>query len=114
MDSAWSGAGGTRMSTDGVREDLELEEVPPPRLSRNANLQEYALALVGALELAARLGGRSAFDSLFDRGFKRLYAWSYLLAGRNAAEAETLAWDPLSEAAEALARREDAPSRPRR
>jgi len=104
------------MSADGVRGNLDqdLEKVPPPRLPRNANLHEYALALVGALELAARVGGRSAFDSLFDRGFKRLYAWSYLLAGRNAADAEALAWDTLSDAAEALARREDAPSRRRR
>lgn len=91
------------MSVDGVRGDLE--EVPPPRLSSDANLEEYALALVGALELAARMGGRSAFDSLFDRGFKRLYAWSYLLAGRNAAEAQALTWDILLDAARALARR---------
>ena len=100
------------MSIDGVRG--ELEEVPPPRLSRNANLRDYALALVGALDLAARVGGRAAFDSLFDRGFKRLYAWSYLLAGRNATDAEALTWEILSDAAEALARRGDARSRLRR
>jgi len=91
------------MSIDGLRGDQE--EVPRRRLSRNANLEEYALALVGALELAARIGGRSAFDSLFDRGFKRLYAWSYVLVGRNAAEAQALTWDTLLDAAGALARR---------
>jgi hypothetical protein len=91
------------MSVDGVRGDLE--EVPPPRLSRDANLEEYALALVGPLELAARIGGRSAFDSLFDRGFKRLYTCSYLLAGPNAAEAQALTWNILSDAAGALAQR---------
>ncbi len=97
------------MSIDGLRGDLE--QAPPLRLSKNANLEEYALALAGALELAARIGGRSAFDSLFDRGFKRLYTWSYLLAGRNAVDAEALAWDSLSDAAEALAQRGKARSR---
>jgi hypothetical protein len=96
------------MSVDGLQGDLE--EAPPPRSSRKANLEEYALALVGALDLAARIGGQSAFDSLFDRGFKRLYAWSYVLAGRNATEAEALTWDILLDAAGALARRGEARS----
>jgi hypothetical protein len=69
-------------------------------------LEEYALALLDALELAARSGGRPAFDSLFDRGFDRVYAWSYLRVGRNAKRAQALTLEILLGAARVLAQRE--------
>ena len=78
-------------------------EAPPPWLSNYPKLKEYALVLVGALELVARTGGRSVFDSLFDRGFNRVYLWSHLLVGRNAEHAQALTLDILLSAARALA-----------
>jgi hypothetical protein len=63
---------------------------------------------MAALELAARSGGRAAFDSLFDRGFDRLYAWSYLRVGRNPELAQALTMKLLMRAARALAQHEAA------
>ncbi|HBZ71189.1 MAG TPA: hypothetical protein DEP35_16235 [Deltaproteobacteria bacterium] len=74
-------------------------------MSDVSSLEEYALALVGALHLAARTGGRPAFDSLFDRGFARLYGWAYRLAERNPERAQVLTSESLLKAAQALARR---------
>lgn len=89
------------MAAEAPRGDLEA---CPSRLSSDATLEEYAIALVDALEQVARSGGRPAFDCLFDRGFDRLYAWSYRLAGRNPRRAQALTLEILLKAGRALAR----------
>jgi hypothetical protein len=66
-------------------------------------LEEYALALVSALELAARTGGRPTFDSLFDRGFDRIYALSYRIAERNTECAQEITSQVLLGAAGVIA-----------
>jgi hypothetical protein len=86
---------------EGLRVDLEP---PSPRSSNQSRLEKYSLALVATLELAARTGGRPAFDDLFDRGFDRVYAWSYRIE-RNRERAQALASEILLGAARALSRR---------
>jgi len=75
-------------------------ETRPPR-----SLEEYVLALVGALELVAQRGGRPAFDCLFNWGFDRVYAWSYQITEGDAARAQALTSEVLLSAARALAQR---------
>lgn len=80
-------------------------EARPLRSPDHRKLEEHALALVSALELAARRGGRPTFDCLFDRGFDRVYAWSYCLAERSPEHAQALTSEVLMSAARAVARR---------
>jgi len=89
------------MAAEVSRGDVEAR---PARLSNHATLEEYALALVSALEQAARTGGRPTFDCLFDRGFDRVYGWSYRLAECNPERAQALTLEILLRAARALAR----------
>lgn len=91
-----------RMAAEASRGDVEARL---SRLSNHSMLEEYALALVSALEQAARTGGRPAFDGLFSRGFDRVYGWSYQLAEHNPERAQALTLEILLRAARALARR---------
>lgn len=92
---------GLRMAAEASRGDVESRL---SRLSNDSMLEEYALALVSALEQAARTGGRPAFDGLFSRGFDRVYGWSYRLAEYNPERAEALTLEILLRAARALDR----------
>ena len=106
MDSAFSPSGGIEMSMDEMPGDVEA---PPTRLRSDptpAETEEYALALVAALEVVTRTGGRAAVNSLFDRGFDRVYAWSYLRVGRKPELAQALTRRILLSAALAFAQHE--------